>query len=266
MPICAYCKQEKPATREHVIPAFIYAFQKELEGSIIGWNEVAKRMVGDEGKIKDVCAECNNSVLGRLDSYGKQLLAESGLLVQNYTKQSLTLRYDYDLLVRWLLKISFNSSRRDGAHRHLFEEYVPFMLGSTPAPTRNQVACLAYLAAPERLGESDIQKEPFIRISRGSKLLNPFLTRICYGSVPGDHSYTLRLNIFGPAVFYLMMFNPNTLPGHAAAAIRRLLKLTPGAVEVTPKRLLIELRSGERSWLSLYENQVNRIRALAGDG
>ena len=223
-------------------------------------------MVGGEGKVKDVCAECNNGVLSDLDGYGKKLLSESGLLVHNYVKMSITLRYDYELLLRWLLKISFNSSRTDGAHSHLFEKYVPFILGKSPAPPRHRLACLAYLAAPERLGESNIRQEPFLRITQGSKFLNPFLVRICYGGVSGEHSYTLRLNIFGPVVFHLVLFNESTLPGHSATAIRRLLKLSPGALEIDRKHRLLQLQAGERSWLSLYEHQVNRIRALAGDG
>lgn len=134
MPICAYCKRESRATREHVIPAFIYAFQQQLAQSVVGWNEVVQRMVRGEAKVRDVCAECNHTALSVLDSYGRQLLSDSGLLVQNYTKRTLTIRYDYSLLLRWLLKISFNSSRTDGAHSGLFEEHIQFMRGLSPPP------------------------------------------------------------------------------------------------------------------------------------
>lgn len=266
MSVCAYCRQDRPPTREHVIPAFMYDFQKQLEQSVIGWNEVAQRMVGGEGKVKDVCADCNNRVLGELDAYGKQMLTNSGLLVQNYTKRELTLQYDYSLLLRWLLKVSFNSSRTDGAHSHLFERYVPFMRGLEPSPSRHQVAALLYLARPETLGTSRIAEEPFVRIANGSSLLNPFLVRICYGAIPGEHRYVLRLNIFGPAVFYLMIFEDAILPGHAASAIRRLTKLTPGTVELSPKRKVVDVRAGEKSWLDLYEHQVARAHAHGEGG
>ncbi|OIR07839.1 hypothetical protein GALL_101210 [mine drainage metagenome] len=266
MSVCAYCRQDRPLTREHVIPAFMYNFQKQLEQSVIGWNEVAQRMVGGEGKVKDVCADCNNRVLGELDAYGKQMLINSGLLVQNYTKRELTLQYDYSLLLRWLLKVSFNSSRTDDAHSHLFERYVPFMRGLEPSPSRNQVAALLYLARPETLGASRIADEPFVRIANGSSLLNPFLVRICYGAIPGEHRYVLRINVFGPAVFFLMMFENTILPGHAASAIRRLTKLTPGSVELIPNRKVVEVRAGEKSWLDLYEDQVARVHALGVGG
>jgi hypothetical protein len=240
----------------------MYDFQKQLEQSVIGWNEVAQRMVGGEGKVKDVCADCNNRVLGELDAYGKQLITNSGLLVQNYTKRDLRLQYDYSLLLRWLLKVSFNSSRTDGAHSPLFERYVPFMRGLEPSPSRSQVALLLYLARPEMLGASRIAEVPFVRIANGSSILNPFLVRICYGVIPGEHRYVLRLNIFGPAVFYLMMFEDSVLPGHAASAIRQLVRLTPGAVELGPKRKVVEVQAGQKSWLDLYEHQVARARSL----
>ncbi|WP_087734298.1 hypothetical protein [Paraburkholderia piptadeniae] len=266
MTSCAYCQEERPLTREHIIPAFIYDFQKQLEGSVTGWNEVAQRMVGGEGKIKDVCEDCNNRVLSELDSYGKRLLTDSGLFVQNYTRQDLTLQYDYSLLLRWLLKISFNSSRTDGAHSHLFERYIPFIRGLASPPSRFQVAPLVYLARPEVVGFSQIGADSFARLSQGASRLNPFIVRICYGAVPGEQDYVLRLNIFGPAVFYLLIFREGILPGHAASAIRRLTKLMPGIAELSPKRKLVEVHSGQKTWLDLYEHQVARTSALNQGG
>ena len=140
------------------------------------------------------------------------------------------------------------------------------MRGLEPTPSRSQVAMLLYLARPETLGASRIAVEPFVRVANGSSLLNPFLVRICYGVIPGDHRYVLRMNIFGPAVFYLVMFEDNVLPGYAASEIRRLTMLTPGAVELSPKRKMVEVQAGHKSWLDLYEHQVARVRALSDDG
>lgn len=264
MTVCAYCQQDRPLTREHIIPAFMYDFQRQLERSVTGWNEVAQRMVGGEGKVKDVCADCNNRVLGELDAYGKQMLKDAGLLVQNYTKRKLTLTYDYSLLLRWLLKLSFNSSRTDGAHSPIFERFVPFMRGLEPFPSRSKVCVLLYLARPETLGASMIAEEPFLQITNGSTLLNPFLVRIGYGGIPNEYRYVLRLNIFGPAIFHLMMFEECIQPGHAASAIRRLLKTAPSAVELSPKRKVVNVQAGDKSWLDLYEHQVARVHALRG--
>ena len=263
MPTCVYCKQERPVTREHVIPAFMYALQKQAGEGVIGWNESIKKMVGGESKVKDVCADCNNRVLGGLDSYGKDLLGKSGLLVDNYLQQTLTLQYDYELLLRWLLKVSFNSARTGGAHSHIFEEHIPFMLGAAEAPPRYKVGLAAYMASAVVLDQTQVDRKPFLKALGGAKTLNPFLVRICYGFVPGGNFYTLRMNIFGPVVFYMMIFKEGTLPGHAAVEIRRFLKITPGAKELAPDRRLIQLRAGAQTWLDLYARQVQRMNSIA---
>ena len=246
MPTCAYCKREGVMTREHVIPSFVYAFHKE-HGSCIGWNEAAEKMLPGEGKVKDVCANCNNKILGSLDAYGKELLAGAGILVPNYTKLDLTLQYDFDKLVRWLLKMSFNSARIDGAHSHLFERLIPYMLGESAGPPRSKVAVIAYLAGPEYLDQVKRVQEPYASAAGGSDRLNPFLTRICYSAFPNIKNYTLRLNIFGPLVFYILLFHENVLAGHAASSVRHLLKLIPEAVELRPSRKLVELQAGQHS-------------------
>jgi hypothetical protein len=266
MPICAYCKQvqERQLTREHVIPAFLYALQKQTGEGFIGWNEVSRKMVGGEAKVKDVCADCNNRILSELDSYGKELLSQSGLLVHNYLRRTVTLRYEYGILLRWLMKISFNSSRTDGAHSHLFEEHIPFILGSADTPPRYRVRVAAYLASPIVPDKLQMEQEPFRTASHGAKTLNPFLVRICYGFVPGGDLYTLRILIFGPLVFHLLIFNEGTLPGNAAVAIRRFLKMMPGARELTPTLRLLDLQAGAQTWLDLYAYQVQRAHAIVG--
>jgi hypothetical protein len=63
-----------------------------------------------EPVVKDVCAICNNKHLSKLDSY------LSSLYDTNFAKilapgEDATFSYQYDLLLRVLLKISYNSSR-----------------------------------------------------------------------------------------------------------------------------------------------------------
>jgi hypothetical protein len=262
MPTCAYCKLEGPVTREHVIPAFIYDFQKSLESSITGWNEVAQKMVGGELKVKDVCAVCNNGRLANLDAYGKAFLQRSEILTANYTRLSVTLPYDFDLLVPWLLKISFNSSRTDGAHRYLFEPHVPYIMGNGGRPERSKIAVLAYLASPVILSAAQRIQAPYSRVIGTSDRFNPFLLRICYGGIPGPRTYTLRMIIFGPLVFFFMVFPEDTRPGHAASDIRRFLKIFPEGVELRPERKVVALSAGANTWLDLYQYQINRARFL----
>ena len=190
------------------------------------------------------------------------MLTESGLLTENFQGRTLHLKYDFKMLLRWLLKVSFNSSRTDGAHSHLFEPYIPFILGESEAPKRYQVASIAYLAAPEIRGHSRLKDEAF----NGQISLNPFLARICYGAVRGGSGYTLRLTIFGPLVIYLLMFHEEVTPGHAAVEIRRITKLFQNTVELKNEKKFAELSYGQKTWLDLYEHQTQRVRALKSDG
>ena len=249
-------------TREHVIPSFIYNFQKRNGEKQIGWNEIIGKMVGGEAKIRDVCSECNNGSLGSLDRYGKELLSQSGVLVKNYLKQSLQLHYDYDLLLRWVLKISFNSSRIDGAHRHLFEPFIPFILHGRPRPERNQIGLVAYLASPIETKTVSEETRPYIYLAEDSEFFNPFFMRISYGHAPGLKNLTLRIVSFGPLYFLMPIFDQGVLHGHAASSIRRLVKISKGAVKLCPSKYFSQLKAGEYSWLQLYEHQVLRSKTL----
>ena len=263
MAICAYCREDQPATREHVIPAFLYAFQKQFAESVVGWNEVANRMVGGEARVKDVCGNCNNGPLSQLDAYGKDLLTDSGLLVRNYTKRTLTLAYNYSLLLRWLLKISFNSSRTDGAHASIFEDHIPFILGLAPPPPRYRVVCLLSLAAPEVLRNHLSPPAAMVKLANGSGYVNPFFVRISYGR--SNERFVHRVNIFGPAIFQLIMFNPGVRPGHAASDIRSLLKVKPAGVELSEKRPVVCVDARGPTWLDIFGPQIARANAVQGD-
>jgi len=257
---CAYCNEEKILTREHIIPSFAYDFQKSLSESITGWNEKAEKMLPSEAQIKDVCATCNNIILGKLDDEGKRLLSDSGVLTYNFQQPSIRLNFDFDLLARWLLKISFNSSRTDGIHAYIFEPHIDYMLHGVNRIQRSKIAILSYFAAPEILDNEERLKEPYKSLVGSSNALNPFLVRICYGYTAGTRNYTLRMVIFGPLVFFLLVFNDGILPGHAASEIRQFIKRNPGAVELGPKLKFVQMKPGQQTWLDLYQDQIMRLK------
>lgn len=186
----------------------------------------------------------------------------NGLLVQNYRKKIINLKYDYDLLLRWLLKVSFNSSRTDGAHKDLFEPYIPYILTGLNRPKKHELSLLVQMAAPEKFGSSSFDSEVFLRLSEGSKVLNPFLMRICYGGIAGALGYTMRMIILGPVVFLLLIFIDSSTPGHASAEIRRIKKLERNTKFISGDSKYVEVLSGKRSWLDLYEFQIARSRAI----
>lgn len=247
-------------TREHLIPAFMYEYQKQFT-PFIGWSEPARKMVRGELQVRDVCASCNNGPLSALDDYGRRMLIGNGLLVRNFLSPQLALSYDYDLLVRWLLKLSFNSSRTDGAHSHLFEQYIPYMLRGEGRPKRNEVAVVGYLAGPtvfEGKPRADLQA---LSLADTNGRCNPFLVRLAWGGFTGGRTnYLLRVNVLGAACFFMLFFARGVLPGHAASSIRGFVRTMAGAKELPPDALSLLLLQGRLSWLDLYGPQLWRQR------
>jgi hypothetical protein len=94
----------------------------------------ANKLAITEVTIRDVCAKCNNGVLAQLDAYGKKLAVR-------YFKEvvkDVTVRfeYDYDSLLRWLLKIQYNASRAYKSPSRVYEAYVPYIMGKSSEPPK----------------------------------------------------------------------------------------------------------------------------------
>src|SRR6267378_11234 len=102
---CAYCGSTvNKLTREHLFPKAIDALLTEGEQtSHYFLHRSPARFVIGEPVIKDVCAKCNNNILGALDGYVLKLFRTH---CNRYVNKGdrITIPYDYDLLLRWLLK------------------------------------------------------------------------------------------------------------------------------------------------------------------
>jgi hypothetical protein len=261
MSICAYCKLDKPSTKEHIIPAFLYRFQKQMENKILGWNDIAAKMLSFEAMIRDVCASCNGGVLSMLDASGKEMLEKSEVLVHNNTKSNIGIYYDYDLLTRWLLKLSFNSSRVNRKFAHIFEHHIQYMLVGKPRPQKNELSIVVYMAKAESVKEVVPGLEPYMQLAEGSNLLNPFLVRITYAATPSEAPYEIRGIFFGPLMFFLILFREGISPGLAASETKKFQKRFIGSLILDPKRGHLNLHAGSATWLDLYTDQVLRAKA-----
>lgn len=124
MRTCAYCEKELPLTKEHIWSDCLIEKYENLRT----YSKRENMFYTGDPTIKDVCAHCNNVVLSKLDSY---LCGLYDLLFHRILKpgEGTRIEYDYDLLLRSLLKISYNSSRANAsdkivkAHRK-FAKYI----------------------------------------------------------------------------------------------------------------------------------------------
>jgi hypothetical protein len=81
------------------------------------YNQRNNSFFAGDPVIKDVCANCNNIKLSQLDSYLSSLF---DLHFKEILKpgEPATISYSYDLLLRSLLKISYNASRAFGNEKN----------------------------------------------------------------------------------------------------------------------------------------------------
>lgn len=130
---CSYCGETQyPLTLEHIIPSWYY---KENVQDSRTFSERAKpnKLLKSEIKIKDVCEQCNNVDLSKLDQKGKELFVKF-FKNQILFNESQLFIYNYGELARWLLKISYNSARSNGNDLSILSQYKEVILGKRKIP------------------------------------------------------------------------------------------------------------------------------------
>lgn len=125
---CIYCQKPGKKSREHVFPDFLL---KASDARGIFYSNSADGYFDSDAVVRDTCIPCNTGPLSRLDSYAKTLY-------QRYFARVLvdarTIRFDFDLLLRWVLKVTFNAQRGfGGISRHLLH-LRGYMLGKESRP------------------------------------------------------------------------------------------------------------------------------------
>jgi hypothetical protein len=115
---CAYCGGAE-LTREHLIPQGYFDRTGEARDFVANIKAgTADKILSIEPTIADVCGRCNNGVLSRLDSY---FLATFDRFFTHVvvSGEQISLDFDFDELLRWLLKMGYNMGRArtwDGIH------------------------------------------------------------------------------------------------------------------------------------------------------
>lgn len=138
---CAYCNEDKKATKEHIIPnGFLKLMNLDEQ---IRWTETAPcRVIGSDFLVKDVCSECNNGVLSELDNYALNLITKYNGKIDKNTKK-IFFKYDYSSLSRWLLKVCYNSARANKLEYDIssYENCIPYI--KDDIEIKNQISIFA---------------------------------------------------------------------------------------------------------------------------
>ncbi|WP_146109982.1 HNH endonuclease [Salinibacter sp. 10B] len=148
MRTCAYCGKKGQLSKEHLYPDCL---QSRRDGDrVYSSNAISDKFVpGSALQIKDVCETCNNGVLSELDQYFCGLYDSfiDGRTVRS--GEQVQFRYEYDDLLRWLLKMLYNNARAGKAakkHVDRLQEYSGYIIGEESIPP--EVLLLARLTVP----------------------------------------------------------------------------------------------------------------------
>lgn len=174
--MCSYCKEPATITKEHLWPAALhkrlYAANEQTRSCF--WLARLQRIIPAEPQIRDVCTQCNNVTLSELDSYICNLFDSTFINIIKYD-EVVQFEYSYHLLKRWLLKMSYNSSRiHDSLDRRELERLLPYILGKHDRLGRS-VQLFVQLVYPEEIDECELDE---CYESSGKLLVEPSIHRV----------------------------------------------------------------------------------------
>lgn len=195
---CVYCKSTTNLTKEHIFPsAIIKSFNVEL----LSMTDKSDYHFKGDPVIGDVCAECNNGILSQLDADFVTCF-KNQMLTPLKPGNEITFEYEYDLLLRELLKISYNSARAsNGGYnaRAILEKYIPFIItGNKNKKVDSIILSLLIVTSANMVNlETGKHEEP----------LEPYLLRSA--SIGGlnlnPNNYIVRMVAFNSFWFFLLI-------------------------------------------------------------
>jgi hypothetical protein len=160
---CAYCDDPCRPTREHVIPDWYNDTPGEAE--TFSARAPLTHLKGDL-IVRDVCGRCNSGVLSALDGYGKELY-DRYFALPVYAGETVAFDYDGDRLIRWLLKLSYNSARAQNADVRVLREYRKAMLGEESLTDR--IRCWVHLVSATSFDHDAKVARPARRAEQGAE-------------------------------------------------------------------------------------------------
>lgn len=260
MGICAYCKNDEKLTKEHVMPSFVYKYMKKMgQGASSGWNEKAKKHVGSEFVVKDVCASCNNVVLGELDDHAKIVISEAGVFTPIFTAKNVKLNYKYDLLVRWLLKVAFNSSRGSGINEGVFDRFIDLILGKNC--DYSEVLITAGLLRPCKLEPAERKKYGQDLNANQYGYVNPFFTRISWAPNTPKEFHTKQI-VIGALILHVVVFTPGVIRNDRKRLKKEYLKMYKGMTIIGQNTSNTLIEQTPLSFIESMKHQVLRESQL----
>lgn len=193
---CAFCGAQKNLSREHIFPNGVI---RKFDDGMLSLNDKSDKVFKSDLVVKDVCESCNSGVLSEIDSRFITLF-EDNMLQPLQPGDNVDFEFNYNDLLRELLKISFNSARAssDGFKAvAALRKYVPYILGKIDDAS-DVMLRLQIVTSSKRLNTETNQIEGMMKAE---------LLRSCKVDYNGlSHSnFMIRLLAFNSFWFYLII-------------------------------------------------------------
>ena len=238
---CAYCGLPRRPTREHIWPnGFL------RRGSFgLKYSARAGRTFEGDLIVRDVCETCNNGPLGALDSYACDLYDSNfGRFPEHFTP--VRFAFEYSKLVRWLIKIAFNSARTQGHDdAELLGRYRSVILGKGDSCLLN-VDVFVALVGPGMLefGPGRPNRKIYPQAARSGPLIIP--------DVDGYQHVSTRMVMINGYFFTLILSRYPTMPREDVIELLRRIPGEPlaldGEMELITTLNANQALAGIRDW------------------
>lgn len=246
------------------MPRFLYSYVDTPGQDFGAWNEATLSRVGGQHTVKDVCTSCNSGPLSALDAYGKDFLATNGIL-RPILQPTLTLKYEYEKLLRWLAKIIYNSIRASGDYTHPVSGLREFVLTGSNAPGSKYLFIVCELLRPH---QPTVDGVPYNVLSLAHAPTNPFLVRITEAHLSPAKRLRIRISSvgFGGLFFHVCIVNPELPVGHASRERRAVIRGNPRSTILAADARAITVHASDRDWRQMMQGQDIREELIAKHG
>lgn len=130
---CAFCNSaSRKLSREHIYPYGLISKFPQFDHAFFGGAKAVK-LSPMKQVINDVCIKCNNEELSALDEYGNKFILK--YFSQEYLpNEQVNIEYNYPILSKWVMKILYNSLRKDESSYWL-KQNSRYIIGESPETT-----------------------------------------------------------------------------------------------------------------------------------
>jgi hypothetical protein len=225
---CAYCgKENVNFTKEHVYPKCLYERTPEQN---LSYSPQLEKIIEAEATIKDVCSDCNNGELSKLDSYFCNLFDHH---FKNFVYQNdfVVFEYDFDMLARSLLKISYNSARASKTDYESLANYTDYILHNVNRP--DGLVIFVQLIIPYQMTSKELETFPRASELKDGMVL-PTSTRAgAFELRRGTHRFRPGRMFSINSYYFFVCIHPEEVPEKLwKKLISNMPSLIPGATQL----------------------------------